>query len=207
MVLLPLVSDRDPVRITAAATIAYTIVTAGLAWAAFLAWRSAQGQIRQGETTLKAAHRPLVIIGDAWVARAGELQLHVLLKNIGPGLAIRVEIRAWLVESGIGADVFEFRARRDQARREIDFDTPQFLVELPGLATHEAQLVPMSLVAPETAPATSLRRPILLYIALYQNVFKEEFPSVPRQEWEAGSFLFPPGWQTRNSPLVHGEGL
>jgi hypothetical protein len=169
--------------------------------AAGLVYCQVQRQIRQADlqhnTSLRGAHRPLIVVRQARLIRGrypmdstGNLTLQVTIGNIGPGPAVGAKLRAWLRDVPVPAR----QCTIDEMKSSIDLDAPEFFVRTDSLAAGELMILEAS-ASEANPPGTShFRRPVLFYLPTYADLFENEFPSRPRSEWAPGSYLFPLDW-------------
>jgi hypothetical protein len=162
--------------------------------AAILLYKDIRQSAAQHREDLRAAHRPLIVVEAPKLVRGvdpqrpGDLALQITSRNVGPGLALDVEIRMWLRHvDGASATPETI----DRLKATLDIDEPEFLIRVGALATADQRTRPVRPRRPIPEPRD---RPVLFYLPLYRNVFKDAFPSVPREEWQVGSDLFPIGW-------------
>jgi len=190
------------------------VVLTGLLFAAASAafWQVRQqvelltDQIRLAEShhreQLYASHQPELVFQHAeallLAGRTKEAYLvGVALQNIGAGPALDVDIRAWarIVPTWITND--ELRQSIDQLRDEVDLDRPDIRLRVGGVAAGDPpRLLPMA--GEVEIEGDFVGHGTLLYIAEYSDLFKNQYPRVPRSEWRVGhAMVWPAGsWRT-----------
>ena len=179
-----------------------SILAVGGAW---LAYREIRSQITQAERhhkdELKAAHRPFVVVREAWFERGIQMDPHkwylrVRLVNIGPGFANQLQFFAWLRDSQAPLGVDQ-RKWIEQRRETVDKDRWEFFGRFGGLGSNESMSELVSIVVAPSIDFDAPRPPILFWRATFTDVFKNEWP----EDRSVVHILMPEDWK-RKRPAV-----
>ena len=177
--------------------VAMVVLTAALVAGAFLAYVQIERQIKEGRdqhrNQLRASLRPLVVIPHAEALTTdSHIPTHqnfkVWFQNVGVGPALQVEILGWVRIPSHGWDEPAQReAEIESLKAEADIEAPELRGRFGGIPfgerPHPGFLVPQVELAVEDYSAKS---GVLIYIAIYKDVFENQFPSKPRSEWTLG---------------------
>ncbi len=191
---MPEVIVENDVRWT---DVAMVVLTAALVIGAFLAAWQVNRQIRQGERQqgeqLRASLRPLVVIPHAEaLATDPRIPKHQVfmawVHNIGAGPALQVEILGWVRIPLHGWDEpAEREAEVESLKAEADIEAPELRGRFGGIPFGRQPspgfLVPQVELAVEDYAA---KLAVLIYVAIYKDVFENTFPSKPKAEWTLG---------------------
>lgn len=143
---------------------------------------------------LAGAARPLVMVQRARVAGIqGAQYVEVDVRNVGPGLAKDVQILGWarsLPSEHMSPP--DARSYMDNERSQVNLDEPELRLRLGALAPGDASTHPMALEAAEDLGTEPDSVRFLVYLSQYRDVFENEFPSKPRDEWQAGHVMVEP---------------
>ena len=148
-----------------------------------------RAEIRHREQ-LAGSARPLVMVQRARMAGTpGAQYLEVDIRNVGVGPAKDVVLLGWprpLPQTQMSPT--DARSHMDSERRQVNLDEPELSLRLGALAPGDASTHPMALndEDPRVEPDTVR---FLIYLAEYRDVFDNEFPSKPRDEWLAGHLM------------------
>jgi hypothetical protein len=157
-------------------------------------------QLKQAEKLhrhqLESTLRPLVIVNhlEGGLDNDGRnirLHMEMWVQNVGPGPAMQVEFAGWVRTPKAGA-FDKARAKEiEEIKAGIDMTKPEFRVRFGAIGSNQC-LGPISLV-PEVAVSINdyaEQAGIMLYIFTYQDVFENQRPSKPPEEWRLGHQTF-----------------
>ncbi len=173
------------------------VLTALLVVGAFVAAWQVNRQIRQGERQhseqLRASLRPLVVVPHAEAITTDprippHQNFKAWIQNIGVGPALQLEILGWVRIPSHGWDEPAQRvAEIERLKSEADIEKPELQGRFGSISCGESPragfLVPQ---AELTADDYAAKAGVLIYIAMYKDVFENAFPSKPRTEWKLG---------------------
>lgn len=204
------------------------IVAVGIAVGAFLAYFQTKRQIHEAarqhvtQLTQAASHhteqltsmlRPVVVLrqieGGLWnFGDRVASHIEAWVENVGPGPAMQVTLLGWVRVP----DAKPFDAARrleiENMKGEIDIKHPEFTIQLGAIGTNHC-LGPISLAPtlPDQVPVTDFaeQAAVMIYIFTYQDVFENQRPSTPPEDWFLGDLTFnkPGTWErlrNRNEP-------
>ena len=166
-------------------------------------------QIRLSEShhkeQLHASHQPVIVFQHVeallLAGRSKETYLvGVALQNIGAGPALSVDIRGWARIVPDWATNEELQRSMESLRDEVDLDQPDIRLRVGGVAAGDPpRLLPMA--GEVEIEGDFVGHGALLYIAEYTDLFKNQYPRVPRSEWRVGHAMV---WPAGSWRMTHG---
>lgn len=174
-----LISSESIAAVNGWATYANTLLTALLLGAAIFAWNSSQEQIQQTERHFRAAQamsmKPLLSLPSVvFVNRFNSID--VIVKNVGLGPAVEVEIAAWAYPYDPNRPPLE---QFGEVRERHDPDSPPHLRKPVGPIGSNDQLGPITLIDIPPFTTDELRevggRGALVFRLNYKDVYGAEF--------------------------------
>ncbi len=168
--------------------------------AAYLAYSQTKQQIKQAahqhKEQLTSILRPVVILNHLETGldndgRNVRIHMEMWVQNVGPGPALQVEFAGW-VRAPKAGPFDEARPQEiEEIKAGIDMTKPEFRIRLGAVGSNQC-LGPISLVPQVAVPIIDYAEQagIMLYIFTYQDVFENQRPSKPREEWLLGHQTF-----------------